>query len=181
MTLGPGRRLVRGSRLSQAAILLALAYAFVSVATVLTHEAGHLALDRAYRADVRIVAPLFGAPRIEPIGAPVALPRGWPDAAGPLANVGVGLVLLPLLWRRRRPGLLPLLLWAPVALLQEGVDVLVQLATQAPGSDLVRVAEAGVSVWLLASLGAIAVVVALIAPLAVLMDRRLLPQPGGRR
>ena len=87
---GPNRRRVASA--ARSAGLLALAYAFVSVATVATHEAGHRLLDRAAGVPVRLVAAPFGAPHIEVIGPAMAIPLGWPDAAGPLADVLVGLL-----------------------------------------------------------------------------------------
>jgi hypothetical protein len=152
---GPRRR--RSASAARSAGLLALAYAFVSVATVVTHEAGHWLLDRAAGVPVRLVAAPFGAPHIEAVGPAAAIPLGWPDAAGPLANVLVGLLLFGLLWRARRPLLLPLLLWAPVALLQEGVNALVQLGTRAPGTDLVRLIQHGVPAAALWTAAAVAV------------------------
>ena len=88
---------------TRSAALLAAAYAFASVATVVTHEAGHWLLDRAAGAAVRVVAPPFGAPHIEAL-RPIDVPlQGWPDAAGPLANVHVGVVAFAGLWHVRRP------------------------------------------------------------------------------
>lgn len=133
----------------RATALLAASVALVSLTTVVTHELGHWLLDRAWGADVRVVAPLFGAPRIEAV-RPIAVDLiGWPDAAGPLANLLVGVALFAALWQRRRPLLLPLLLWGPVALLQESVNALVQLGTGAPGTDLVRLVAVGVPSWAL--------------------------------
>jgi len=162
----------------RAAALLALAYAFVSVATVVTHEAGHWWLDRAHGVPVRLVAPPFGAPHIEIVGPATAIPLGWPDAAGPLANVLVGLLLFALLWRVRRPILLPLLLWAPVALLQEGVNALVQLGTGAPGTDLDRLVRHGVPP---AALWAAAVVAVAAGVAALFAVRPLFRLPGSAR
>jgi len=125
--------------------------AFVSLATVVTHEFGHWLLDRAWGADVRVVAPPFGAPHIEALRPITVDLMGWPDAAGPLANVLAGLVLFAALWRWRRPVLVPLLLWGPVAWLQESVNALVQLGTRAPNTDLTRLVAVGVPAWTLAA------------------------------
>lgn len=137
------------SAVGRAAALLAASVAFASLATVVTHEFGHWLLDRARGAEVRVVAPPFGAPHIEAVRPITVDVTGWPDAAGPLANVLVGIALFAALWRWRRPLLLPLLLWGPVALLQESVNALVQLGTRAPGTDLIRLVAVGVPAWTL--------------------------------
>ena len=48
-------------------------------------------------------------------------------AAGPALNVIVGATVAVALWRRRTPGLLPWLMLGPVALLVEGVGMVIGL------------------------------------------------------
>jgi hypothetical protein len=69
------------------------------------------------------------------------------SAAGPLFNLILALVVFAALWRLRRPILLPLLIWAPVALVQEGVTFSLGLLT--PGGDARWVAAAGIPTFLI--------------------------------
>lgn len=133
---------------NRSALLIAISVGFVSTVTVAAHELGHWLADTARGASVRMVVPLFGDPRIETVAPTQVDLNGWPDAAGPLLNIAVGVTLFGALWLWRRPVLLPLLLWGPVALLQESITALVQLATGEAGTDWVRLTAQGVPPWL---------------------------------
>jgi len=172
-----GRGGVWSSADLHSALLVAASVAFVSIVTVVVHELGHWLADTARGASVRMVAPLFGDPRIEAT-APVQVDlNGWPDAAGPLLNVGVGVVLFGALWWWRRPVLLPLLLWGPVALLQESITALVQVATGEAGTDWVRLVAQGVPRWLVVA-GAVVGLLSAIGGLLLLLPVAGL-RPGG--
>ena len=66
---------------------------------------------------------------------------GWPDAAGPVANVAIGLILFSILWKKRTPLTFPLLLWGPLACVQEGIGQVMTLSDH--GSDAARIIAAG--------------------------------------
>lgn len=124
--------------------LLASSMAFVLNATVVIHELGHLVMDRRYGLDAHLVLELFR-------GSHIALETPFPPdlsivpvVAGPLGNVLVGMALFSALWWLRRPALLPLLLWGPIALLQESTTALVQLAEDLPATDFIMIRDAGV-------------------------------------
>lgn len=123
--------------------LLAGAFTFAFLLGEFIHDSGHYLCHLAYgNYQVRVRFDPFGGTRI--IGA-----TGLPDrvlavtsAAGPLPHLALALVSFSILWKRRRPGLLPLLLWAPVALIQEGVTFSLGLLT--PGGDAAWIATLGV-------------------------------------
>jgi hypothetical protein len=106
------------------------------------HEFGHFFAHRAYGVDVAIRLDPFGGSQI--LGGSLAPREIWgiTSAAGPLLNLAVAVSLFVVLWRMRRPALLPLLLWAPVALVQEGVTFSLGLLT--PGGDAALIAASGV-------------------------------------
>jgi hypothetical protein len=60
------------------------------------------------------------------------------SAAGPLANLFLGLVSFFILWQVKRPGLLPFLLWGPVAMIQEGVTFSLGMLTPGGDADLIN-------------------------------------------
>jgi hypothetical protein len=64
------------------------------------------------------------------------------------------------LWRRRSPELLPLVLWGPVALIQEGVTFSLGMLT--PGGDAELMVEWGVPASVLISLGVILLVAGIV-------------------
>ena len=124
-------------------LLLAGEFTFAFLLGEFVHDSGHYLCHRAYgNTQVRVHFDPFGGTRI--IGA-----NGLPDrvlavtsAAGPFANLILGLTSFILLWRKRRPQLFPLLLWGPVALIQEGVTFSLGLLT--PGGDARWIATMGI-------------------------------------
>jgi hypothetical protein len=103
-------------------------------------------------------------------------------AAGPLANLGLGVVISLGLWSMRRPVLLPLLLWGPIAVLQESITALVQLAGNEPGTDFVLMRRAGLPGVMIPPIAAIAIGVALWAVLVLMAVAGVDPKaPLGRR
>jgi hypothetical protein len=158
----------REASLALPAFLLFGSVSLVMNLSVASHELGHFIADRLIGVDARMVVEPFRSSYIElrePFPDDL---MGWPDAAGPLANVFIGGLLLALLWRRRRAILLPLMLWGPIALVQESTTALVQLGTVEAGSDFVRITAAGVPEPLLMAgaalglLGGLALLVTLI-------------------
>jgi hypothetical protein len=115
-------------------LILAGAFIFAFLFGEFVHDCGHYLCHLAYgNTQVKVHFDPFGGTRI--IGA-----QGLPHrvlavtcAAGPLVNLILGLSSFFLLWKIRRPLLLPLILWGPVALIQEGVTFSMGLLT--PGGD----------------------------------------------
>lgn len=167
------RRLVHPVRTSASRSILILfgSVLFVSAVTVVIHELGHWVVDRWSGVDAALVFELFGGSRTIPEGPIPAEFALLAAAAGPLANILSGLAVFAVSWPRRGPLLLPLLLWAPVALLQESVTAAVQTLTSEPGTDFVLMAAFGVPealIWLFVGVGLVGGVagLALLAPVA---------------
>jgi len=67
------------------------------------------------------------------------------SAAGPLLNLFLGVGVSLVVWRRRSAKWLPVVMWGPVALVQEAVGMIIGLVDYPDvGSDWVTVMEAGV-------------------------------------
>ncbi|MBN2240801.1 MAG: hypothetical protein JW712_13590 [Dehalococcoidales bacterium] len=110
------------------------------------HEFGHAIADRASGiplSDINMVIHPFYAPHMSINGGIPDSMMGMPDAAGPLANVIIGLVFFALLWKKRNPYFLPLLLWGPLACVQEGIGQILTISSA--GSDSARMVAAGFS------------------------------------
>jgi hypothetical protein len=132
-------------------LLLLVSFVFAFCLGEAIHELGHFFAHRAYGVDVGIRLDPFGGSHI--IDGSLAPPEIWgiTSAAGPLLNVVAGLTLTLALWRWRRPVFLPLLLWGPIALVQEGVTFSLGLLT--PGGDAALIAGAGVPAGLILGAG----------------------------
>jgi len=117
------------------------------------HELGHFLVHRAYGVNVGI--------RLDPFGGSMILsgssaPReiwGITSLGGPLLNLLTGVIVSLSLWRIRKPVLLPLLLWGPVALIQEGVTFSLGMLT--PGGDTDLIVAWGVPASVLIGLGVV--------------------------
>ncbi len=132
-------------------LLLLGSFAFVFCLGEAVHELGHFLAHRAYGVQVGIRLDPFGGSQIlHGSSAPREI-WGITSLAGPLFNLLVGLALSLSLWRVRRPALLPLLLWGPVALIQEGVTF--SLGQLTPGGDAQLIVEWGVPAGVLLSFG----------------------------
>ena len=80
---------------------------------------------------------------------------GYVDAAGPLFNILIGNALLVAFWRQREIVIPSILLLGPVALIQEGSNTLIQIALNIPGTDAIRIINAGVPASVLAVIATI--------------------------
>ena len=98
---------------------------------------------------------------------------GITSAAGPLFNLILGVTFLLLLWRERKPVLLPLILWGPVAMVQEGVTFSLGLLT--PGGDAQWIAAAGVPKVVILAAGILLMFV------GIALIARLIPLIGIKR
>jgi hypothetical protein len=132
-------------------LILLGSFAFVFCLGEAVHELGHFLAHRAYGVEVGIKLDPFGGSRIlHGSSAPQEI-MGITSLAGPLFNLLVGLIVSLSLWRLRRPALLPLVLWGPVALIQEGVTFSLGMLT--PGGDAQLIVEWGVPAAVILSLG----------------------------
>jgi len=108
------------------------------------HEFGHAITDWASGiplSNIHIIIHPFFSPHMDIEGGIPDSMIGWPDAAGPLANVAFGLIIFAILWKKRTPFTFPLLLWGPLACVQEGIGQIMTLSYH--GSDAVRMIAAG--------------------------------------
>lgn len=147
-------------------MLLFGAFTFAFTLGEAIHELGHYVADRAYGAEARIRLDPFGGSRIL-LDSP--LPKegiGIACAAGPLPNIIIGVTLFLLLWQKRSPALLPLLLWGPSALIQEGVTFSLGLLT--PGGDGQWIIQSGVPGWTVLGAGLVFLALGVVGVCALL-------------
>jgi hypothetical protein len=132
-------------------LLLLGSFTFVFLLGEAVHELGHFLAHRAYGVEVGIRLDPFGGSRIlHGSNAPNEI-MGITSLAGPLFNLLVGITVSLILWRKRNPWLLPLVLWGPVALVQEGVTFSLGMLT--PGGDAQLIVDWGVPMAVLLGLG----------------------------
>ena len=149
----------QGGSLVRHACLLLGGSAFAYLLGVAVHEVGHFLANTALGVpESRIVLHPFDLSQTIEVGdVSSAFGTAWRRAvaggSGPLLNVAVGVTIGLVLWRRRSPRLFPFLLLAPVALLQEGVGLIIGLVDYPDvGSDWVLVMQAGASPLLIGML-----------------------------
>jgi hypothetical protein len=133
-------------------LLLAGAFTFAFLLGETCHELGHYVAHRALgQVGVRVHLDPFGGSHI--FGVATRSPRvlGLTSAAGPLLNLALGICTMALLWRRLCPSALPLSLWGPVAMVQEGVTFTLGMLT--PGGDAALIVAWGVPGPLLSAAG----------------------------
>jgi hypothetical protein len=124
---------VAGHR-TRSTLLLAGSFAFAFLLGEAVHELGHYLAHRAYGTpDIGIHLDPFGGSHIVGVKSLPLEVMGVTSLAGPLLNLVLGILAFLVLWRWRRPLLLPLLAWGPVAMVQEGVTLSLGLLT--PGGD----------------------------------------------
>lgn len=108
------------------------------------HEFGHAVADYAGgipSSNIHIILHPFVSPHMAIDGAIPDSLMGLPDAAGPLANVLLGLILFVISWKIRKPYLLPFLFCGPLACVQEGFGQIVNISQT--GTDAARMVAAG--------------------------------------
>jgi hypothetical protein len=144
------------------------AFAFVFCLGEAVHELGHVLAHRAYGYTVGFVLDPFGGSMTLGSSSPESI-WGPTTAAGPLFNLLIASILLLALWRVRRPAILPLVLWGPVAYVQEGVTFSLGMLT--PGGDADLLVRSGVPAMLIIGFGVFLLVagVSLIAALMPLV------------
>jgi len=169
----------RNSSLIVTILTLLGAFAFAFVTNEAIHEVGHYLMHRVYGGDVGIRLDPFGSSRILG-GAASSAPMGPTSLAGPAFSLLVSTTVFAVLWRWRRPLLLPLLLMLPVAMTQEGVTFSFGLLT--PGGDASFIVTWGLPAPVLLTIGALLLVCG-IALLTLLLPLAGLPRDArfGRR
>jgi len=134
-------------------LLLAGSFTFAFLLGEMIHEYAHYLGHLAYGNpdNVHVHVNPFGATMI--IGV-TSLPDkiiSVTSATGPLFNLLLAVTCLLLLWRIRKPILLPLLLWGPIAMIQEGVNF--SLGMMTPGGDAQWIAAMGIPKLILVLIG----------------------------
>lgn len=132
-------------------LLLLGSFTFAFCLGEAVHELGHFLAHRAYGTEVGIRLDPFGGSHILNGSSAPHETWGLTSTAGPLFNLLVGLAMSLSLWRYRRAALLPLILWGPIALVQEGVTFSLGMLT--PGGDAQLIVESGVPAPLILGLG----------------------------
>lgn len=127
-------------------------FVFAFLLGEMVHEWGHFLAHRFFgHQGISIHLDPFGGSRNLGVGPMPLQEIGITTATGPGLNLVAGLLVTVLLWNYFRPAYLPLILWGPVALIQEGVNASVGLLS--PGSDAQWLVEWGVPGTLLVILG----------------------------
>lgn len=132
------------SRSLQTILLIFGAFAFSFNLGNGIHEFGHAVADYVAGipiSNIHIILHPFLSPHMVIDGDIPNSLMGFSDAAGPLANVILGLLVFALLWRIRQPYMLPFLFWGPLACVQEGFGQIVNISQT--GTDAARMVAAG--------------------------------------
>ena len=135
---------INQTRSIKSILLLAGSFTFAFLFGELVHEYGHYLGHLAYGNpnNVQIHVDPFGGTMIVGVTSLPVKIISVTSATGPLFNLLLAVTCLLVLWRIRRPALLPLLLWGPIAMIQEGVNFSVGMMT--PGGDVQWIAAMGV-------------------------------------
>jgi uncharacterized membrane protein YozB (DUF420 family) len=124
-------------------LLLLGSYTFAFLLGELVHEYGHYFAHFAFgSAAIQVHIDPFGGSHIVGVNSLPLITMGITSLAGPLLNVLFANIVFLLLFRKRCPLLLPLLIWGPLSLVQEGVTFSLGLLT--PGGDASWVARLGI-------------------------------------
>lgn len=132
-------------------LLLMGAFSFAFFIGTVVHEFGHVIAIKAFGIEQFkvIIHPFVGNYVTWDVDNNFI---GYVDAAGPLFNVFMGNSFLIGFWRWRQRIIPSILLWGPVALIQEGFNSLIQVALNIPGSDSVRIIFVGVPAFCLVTI-----------------------------
>ena len=124
-------------------LLLAGAFVFAFLWGEMVHEYGHYLSHLFFgNNDATVYLSPFGSSRIMGVSSMPLKQMGITSAAGPLTNLIPGVLVMSLVWRKKRPILFPLLLWGPVAMIQEGVTFSLGFLT--PGGDAEWISTLGI-------------------------------------
>jgi len=142
------------------------AFLFGEMIHELGHYLGHLALGNP---DIQVHLDPFGGSRMVGVTTLSDKSMGITAATGPLFNLILGASCFLLLWRKRKPVLLPLLMWGAVSMVQEGVTFSLGFLT--PGGDAEWIAAMGIPAALILITGILCILagvgaITLLLPLA---------------
>lgn len=127
----------------QSLLLLFLSFTFANSVCVALHEMGHAIFVLLSDAgNVKLVIHPYLSSYVVWDWTPRLL--GYMDAAGPVFNMLVSILVFVLFFRFRKPTVLPFLLMAPVAVFQEGLNSAMQILLQLPGTDSMNIIASGV-------------------------------------
>jgi hypothetical protein len=142
-------------------LILAGSFTFAFLFGEMVHEFGHYFGHRFYNSpEVGVYLDPFGGSHITGTKKIPNNVLAVTSATGPLLNLFLGITTFIVLWRFRKPILLPLLIWGPVACIQEGVTFSLGLLT--PGGDARWIATLGVPVSIILITGIILIIVGLL-------------------
>ena len=129
--------------LFKSTLLLAGSFVFAFLWGEMVHEYGHYISHLIFgNTNVSVYLNPFGSSRIMGVTNLPLRQMGITAAAGPLTNLTFGLLVMSLLWNKMGLTLMPLLLWGPVAMIQEGVTFSLGLLT--PGGDAEWISTLGI-------------------------------------
>ena len=138
----------------QTILFLMGSFTFAFLLGEMVHEWGHFLAHKYFGVEgISIHLDPFGGSRILGLTSLPMQEMGITTAAGPGLNLLAGLLVTGLFWRYTRPILLPLILWGPIALIQEGVNL--SLGLLSPGSDAQWLAAWGVPESILIIMGVV--------------------------
>ncbi len=127
------------------------------------HEFGHAVADwmgGIPLSNIHVIIHPFFSPHMNIDGGIPDSMMGWPDAAGPLANVAFGLIVFSTLWKKRTPFTFSFLLWCPLACVQEGIGQIMTISSL--GSDAARMIAAGFPEPLLTAISILLIMIGII-------------------
>jgi hypothetical protein len=141
------------TRTIKSILLLAGSFTFAFLLGELVHEYGHFLGHLAYGNpdNVQVHVDPFGGTMIVGVTSLPDKIISVTSATGPLFNLLLAVTCLLLLWRIRKPSLLPFLLWGPIAMIQEGVNFSIGMMT--PGGDAQWIATLGISKSIIVLIG----------------------------
>lgn len=133
-------------------LLMMGSFTFAFLLGEMIHEIGHFLAHSYFGVQgISIHLDPFGGSRMIGVISLSLHKMGITTAAGPGLNLAAGILTTTLLWRFSNPAVSPLLLWGPVAMIQEGVNI--SLGLLSPGSDAQWLAHWGAPEALLITLG----------------------------
>ena len=148
-------------------LFLAGAFTFAFLLAEAVHETGHYLTHRWYGNDsIRVHLDPFGGSRM--IDDRYLPETGMiiTSAAGPLFSLVLSIGSFLILLKIRKPALLPLLIWGPTAMIQEGVNLSLGLFSR--NSDAQWIVQSGLPAFLILMIG-IALLIAGLIGIALLL------------
>lgn len=141
-------------------LFLVGAFTFAFLLAEAVHETGHYLAHCLYgNTAILILLDPFGGSRMAGSTDLPEIGMVITSAAGPLFSLIVAAGCFSLLWKRRKPALLPLLLLGPTAMIQEGVNL--SLGLFSPNSDAQWILRAGIPAPLIPTAGIVLLIAGL--------------------